>query len=83
MADNAALVAVCPTVDEATLSALKQSGYGRAVVYSSRPDSMRHALEDIMEIETRSLDYVVRFGQGSKRAAAERVPAALPEEGAA
>jgi adenine-specific DNA-methyltransferase len=83
VADNAALVAVCPTVDEATLSALKQSGYGRAVVYSSRPDSMRHALEDIMEIETRSLDDVVRFGQGSKRAAAERVPAALPEEGAA
>jgi adenine-specific DNA-methyltransferase len=83
VADNAVLVAVCPTVDEATLSALKQSGYGRAVVYSSRPNSMRDALEDIMEIETRSLDDVVRFGQGSKRAGAERVPAALAEEGAA
>jgi adenine-specific DNA-methyltransferase len=83
VADNAVLVAVCPTVDEATLSALKQSGYGRAVVYSSRPNSMRDALEDIMEIETRSLDDVVRFGQGSKRAGAERVPAVLAEEGAA
>jgi adenine-specific DNA-methyltransferase len=83
VADNAVLVAVCPTVDEATLSALKQSGYGRAVVYSSRPNSMRDALEDIMEIETRPLDDVVRFGQGSKRAGAERVPAVLPEEGAA
>lgn len=83
VADNAVLVAVCPTVDEATLSALKQSGYGRAVVYSSRPNSMRDALEDIMEIETRSLDDVVRFGQGSKGAGAERVPAALAEEGAA
>lgn len=65
--DNTALIAVCPVVNEATIETLKASGYERVVVYSPRPDSLRYALEDVMEIDSRSLDDVLRFGQGTRK----------------
>lgn len=65
--DNTALIAVCPVVNEATIETLKASGYERVVVYSPRPGSLRYALEDVMEIDSRSLDDVLRFGQGTRK----------------
>jgi adenine-specific DNA-methyltransferase len=79
--DNTALIAVCPIVNDATVAALKASGYARVVAYSPRPDSLRYALEDAMNIDSRSLDDVLRFGQGNRKFQPVSAVVSTEEEG--
>lgn len=81
--DNTALIAVCPIVNDATVAALKSSGYARVVAYSPRPDSLRYALEDVINIDSRSLDDVLRFGQGNRRFQPVSAVVSTEEEGVA